>query len=70
MNSFLDKFCGKDKWSVYCISLERCTERRINFTNWANSVDLTFTFFDAIDKRDLTEAVCVVGQESSIGATA
>jgi GR25 family glycosyltransferase involved in LPS biosynthesis len=70
MDAFLDKFCGKDKWAAYCISLERCTERRANFEAWAKHVELTFTFFNAIDKRDLTEAVCLVGDEPSLGATA
>jgi GR25 family glycosyltransferase involved in LPS biosynthesis len=70
MDTFLDKFCGKDKWQAYCISLQRCTERRANFEAWAKHVELTFTFFDAIDKRDLKEAVCLVGNEPSLGATA
>lgn len=70
MDAFLDKFCGKGKWSAYCISLERCVERRANFEAWAKHVDLTFTFFDAIDKRNLTEAVCIVGNEPNMGATA
>jgi glycosyl transferase family 25 len=70
MDAFLDKFCGKDKWAAYCISLERCTERRSNFEAWAKHVELTFTFFDAIDKRNLKEAVCLVGKEPSLGATA
>ena len=70
MDAFLDKFCGKNKWQAYCISLERCTERRANFEAWAKEIDLTFTFFNAIDKRDLTEAVCLVNQEPNMGATA
>ena len=70
MEEFLDGFCGKNKWSSYCISLERCTERRSKFTEWAASINLPFTFFDAIDKNNLEEATCIVGKDPSIGATA
>jgi GR25 family glycosyltransferase involved in LPS biosynthesis len=54
MDTYLDKICGKGTWAAYCISLKRCVERRSNFTKWAESIGLTFEFFDAIDKLSLT----------------
>ena len=75
MDIYLDKMCGKDKWAAYCISLKRCVERRSNFTKWAESIDLTFEFFDAIDKLNLNASDIdahgtIVGKEISPGATA
>jgi GR25 family glycosyltransferase involved in LPS biosynthesis len=74
-DTWLNRNCGQGKWKAYCISLKRCTERRNNFTVWANDVGLTFDFFDAIDKKNLTQDILdsngiIVGKEISSGATA
>lgn len=54
MDAVLNTFCQGKPWKAYCISLQSCIERRQKFTTWAESIGLTFTFFDAIDKKDLT----------------
>ena len=74
-DDWLNRYCGRYKWKAYCISLKRCTERRNNFTEWANNVGLSFEFFDAIDKNNLTEETLdskgvIVGKETIPGATA
>ena len=74
MDSFLtDTF--KTPWKAYCISLPRCQERRTTFSHWAQEIGLTFTFWDAFDKQNLTSAQfeskkVLVGNEFSKGATA
>ncbi len=71
MRAALDRLCGAGKWRAYCISLPRCTERRAAFTAWAAAVDLPFSFWDAVDKLDLSgEPVVRVGKVPSAGAEA
>lgn len=65
----------KSPWKAYCISLPRCLERRKLFSEWANDIGLSFTFWDAFDKRDLKpeqfeSKKVVVGNLYSQGATA
>lgn len=55
MNDRLDSWLGKDNYMVYCISLVRATERRRRFTEFASSIGLSFTFWDAVDKHSLTD---------------
>ncbi len=62
-------------WKAYCISLPRCTERRETFSKWAHENGLTFTFWDAFDKREMgpetfTSKRVLVGQVYCKGATA
>lgn len=75
MDTILNHFCQGKPWKAYCISLPRCQERRQRFTEWATVNGLTFTFWDAFDKRNLTEEDCVkqrvnVAGELSKGAIA
>lgn len=65
----------KQPWKAYCISLPRCIERRQTFTKWAKDNGLTFTFWDAFDKQDLTTTQfelkkVLVANQYSKGATA
>jgi hypothetical protein len=53
MNNLLDKVCGKDNWVAYCINLERAKDRKEMFESFAKHIDLSFTFFTAVDKLDL-----------------
>lgn len=69
MDAILNTFL-QEPWKAYCISLRRCTERRERFSKWAQEVGLTFTFWDAVDKRDLDDAVVISGNQPSLGATA
>ncbi len=69
MNILLDSFC-KNPWKAYCISLPRCTERRERFTKWASENQLSFTFYDAVDKQTLSHATVLSGNQMSLGATA
>ena len=72
----LDSLCGKDNWIAYCINLERATERKAQFTEWAKSINLPFKWWVATDKLTLTEEdykwcdVYVNGTIKSDGATA
>lgn len=72
MNSAIHALLGGKSWKAYCISLPRCTERRERFEAWATSIDLSFTFWDAIDKHDLHNPIqgCLVANKLSLGATA
>lgn len=74
MDSFLTQVL-KSPWKAYCISLPRCSERRESFSNWAKEIGLTFTFWDAFDKQNLTaeqfdSKKVMVGDQFSKGATA
>ena len=69
MDLALNSFC-KGPWKAYCISLPRCTERRQRFTKWALENQLTFSFWDAVDKKSLTQPSVVSGNQLSLGATA
>jgi hypothetical protein len=69
MDALLTSFC-KAPWKAYCISLPRCTERRERFTQWAEENGLRFSFWDAVDKRDLSYATVLSGNQMSMGATA
>ena len=69
MDEYLTTFC-KAPWKAYCISLQRCLERRKRFTQWATDNSLTFSFWDAVDKQTLSFATVVSGNELSLGATA
>lgn len=69
MDSLLSSFL-KQPWKAYCISLPRCVERRDRFTRWASNSGLSFTFWDAVDKRDLSQATVVSANALSLGATA
>jgi GR25 family glycosyltransferase involved in LPS biosynthesis len=65
----------KTPWKAYCISLPRCIERRNTFSKWAEEIGLSFTFWDAFDKKnllpDLFESKKVlVADQYSKGATA
>lgn len=69
MDAFLTSFL-KQPWKAYCISLPRCTERRERFQKWASENSLTFCFWDAVDKRNVSQATVVSGDQMSLGATA
>lgn len=74
MDALLNSFLRKP-WKAYCISLPRCTERRETFQRWANQQGLTFTFWDATDKRSLSpeefdQKKVLVANEYNPGATA
>lgn len=69
MDALLCHFLNQP-WKAYCISLPRCTERREQFTRWASENGLTFTFWDAVDKRELSQATVVSANVLSLGATA
>ena len=70
MNKILNELVGENNWKAFCISLERCQERRANFSNWANDVDLSFQFWNATDKNTLEEAFVKVNNILNLGATA
>lgn len=38
----------------YCISLKRCTQRRVDAQKEFDKAGISVTFFDAVDKKDLT----------------
>jgi GR25 family glycosyltransferase involved in LPS biosynthesis len=74
MDAFLTQIL-KSPWKAYCISLPRCVERRALFSQWAQEIGLTFTFWDAFDKQKLTpeefeSKKVLTGNEYSKGATA
>jgi GR25 family glycosyltransferase involved in LPS biosynthesis len=72
MNSLLTAVLHGKSWKAYCISLPRCTDRRQRFQAWADSIDLSFTFWDATDKQSLPSGTqgCLVANKVSLGATA
>lgn len=70
MNKILNELVGENNWKAYCISLERCQERRANFSNWANDIDLSFQYWNATDKNTLEEAFVKVNNILNLGATA
>ena len=67
MDKIINTFCQGKPWKAYCISLPRCIERRQRFSDWANQNGLTFTFWDAFDKRELTEEDCQKRQVNVAG---
>jgi hypothetical protein len=75
-NHLLNLLCGENKWVAYCINLERCTERKTQFQQWADFCGLTFNWWNATDKLTLTDEdykicdVYVNGTSKSSGATA
>jgi hypothetical protein len=69
MDTVLSSFC-KGPWKAYCISLPRCTERRQRFAQWAGDNQLTFSFWDAVDKQTLSYPTVISGNQLSLGATA
>jgi GR25 family glycosyltransferase involved in LPS biosynthesis len=74
MDQLLTSFLKKP-WKAYCISLPRCTERRERFQAWAQENKLSVTFWDAYDKREMSEDVfeekkVFVADHSNRGATA
>lgn len=74
MDTYLKSILQKP-WKAYCISLPRCTERRERFQTWADENSLSFTFWDAFDKRDMSkdlfeEKKVLVADEYNAGATA
>lgn len=76
LDLYLDKLLGKNNWKAYCINLKISSDRREQFTNWANDIGLSFNFWDATDKNSLTIDdykqcdVIVNGAFKSAGATA
>ena len=60
----------KQPWKAYCISLPRCTERRERFLHWTETIGLTCSFWDAVDKRELQTPTVLSGNQLSLGATA
>jgi GR25 family glycosyltransferase involved in LPS biosynthesis len=75
-DQLLNLLCGENKWVAYCINLERCTERKKIFQDWAKFCGLTFNWWKATDKLTLTDEdykycdVYVNGTIKSNGATA
>ena len=74
MDSLLNTACHHS-WKAYCISLPQCTERRERFSIWATQIGLSFTFWDAFDKENLSQEELhrrgvYVGKSLSPGATA
>lgn len=76
LNDSLNYLCGENNWVGYTINLERCNERRTQFQRWADYCGLTFNWWKATDKLQLTEddyKICDVyvnGTIKSSGATA
>lgn len=73
MDTEISIFLKNKSWKAYCISLPRCIERRNKFTTWASEHGLTFTFWDAFDKYNLSETNANkinIGKTYSPGATA
>jgi GR25 family glycosyltransferase involved in LPS biosynthesis len=70
MNKILDDLVGENNWKAYCISLERCSDRRKNFDKWTNDIDLNFQYWNATDKNTLEEAFVKVNGILNMGATA
>lgn len=70
MNKILDDLVGENNWKAYCISLERCSDRRNNFDKWTNDIDLNFQYWNATDKNTLEEAFVKVNGILNMGATA
>jgi GR25 family glycosyltransferase involved in LPS biosynthesis len=70
MNKILDNLVGENNWKAYCISLERCSDRRKNFDKWTNDIDLNFQYWNATDKNNLEEAFVKVNGILNMGATA
>jgi GR25 family glycosyltransferase involved in LPS biosynthesis len=67
MDRLLTKFCGGKPWKAYCISLPRCDERRKRFSAWASENRLTFQYWDAFDKKNLTDEICTQRQVNVAG---
>lgn len=75
MDSLFNSVFGEGKWKAFCINLERATERRQTFEAFAKQYNLTFTFWKATDKLDLTKDElkkrgCIVADNVNAGATA
>jgi GR25 family glycosyltransferase involved in LPS biosynthesis len=75
MDSLFNTVFGEGKWKAYCINLERATERKTKFQEFAKQYNLTFSFWNATDKLDLSKKVlekrgCLVADNVSSGATA
>lgn len=70
MNKILDELVGDNNWKAYCISLNRCIERREKFTEWAKEIELNFNYWDATDKNEITDAYVKVNNILNMGATA
>ena len=70
MNKILNELVGENNLKAYCISLERCSERRKNFDKWTNDIDLNFQYWNATDKNTLEEAFVKVNGILNMGATA
>lgn len=56
----INSLVGSTDWKAYCISLPTAHERRENFSKWATSVNLSFEFFDAIDKHTIPASDIIV----------
>lgn len=74
MDAFLSELF-QGPWKAYCISLPRCLDRRREFSKWADEIGLSFSFWDAFDKADMTSEQfeakkVIVGDQFSKGATA
>lgn len=75
MDAALDACLGKNNVEVYCISLPHATDRRRRFEAFASSIGMTFSFWNAIDKQNLTpedlKMACVrIGDAHCPGASA
>lgn len=53
MDQALDQLLGKDKYNIWCISLDRAKDRRQTFREWAQHMEMSFQFWDATDYLDL-----------------
>lgn len=67
MDKIITTLCEGKPWKAYCVSLPRCEERRKRFIEWASQNGLTFTFWDAFDKKNLTEDDCAKRQVNVAG---
>jgi GR25 family glycosyltransferase involved in LPS biosynthesis len=76
LDSLLDSLLGKNNWEAYCINLDVAKDRNNSFTNWAQSLGLSFKFWSATDKNSLSPSdyqqcdVIVNNEFKSPGATA
>jgi GR25 family glycosyltransferase involved in LPS biosynthesis len=76
LNDALNYLCGKDSWVGYTVHLDRAVERKIQFQQWADYCELSFNWWKATDKLNLTEDdyklcdVYVNGTAKCAGATA